>query len=155
MDIIRLVLSWSWPVIGAAGTWIAFEFGAKPYLRFRGLRATVHSRLLKLETAILIPLSIHNPSRAVMIEAHNVEIQREVQALRETGIALVTMADTEWLLNRLLTAFGYDIHTGGQALMSLPVLLRDRPLTSLMPPFDDEMDKFLTVLRATLGLPAN
>ena len=85
----------------------------------------VHARLLTLETAILIPLAMHNPNRAVMIEAHNATIQREVQALREAGIALATMADTEWLLNKLLTAFGYDIHTAGVGLMSLPVMLRN------------------------------
>jgi len=153
MDITRLVLAWSWPVIGAAGAWLMLEFATKPYLRFRELRAMVHARLLTLETAILIPLAMHNPNRAVMIEAHNATIQREVQALREAGIALATMADTEWLLNKLLTAFGYDIHTAGVGLMSLPVMLRNRPLTSLSPPFDDEIEKFLTVLRKTLGLP--
>jgi hypothetical protein len=89
MDVIRSIFEWTWPVIAGAATWFVLEFAAKPYLRFRVLRATVQALLLALETMIFVPLSVDHPNRAVMIEVHNAEIDRAAQALRESGIALV------------------------------------------------------------------
>jgi hypothetical protein len=153
MNVIRAIFDWGLPAVVAVATWFIVQFAAKPYLRFRALRATIQARLLTLEKSTLVPLSIYNPNRAAMIEIHNAEIDRQLRALRETGITLVAMADTEWFLTRILNALGYDLRTAGTALMSLPLILRKRDPETLLPPIDDENDKFVAILRDTLRLP--
>jgi hypothetical protein len=157
--VIRSIVEWGLPLIagaiGAAATWLAFEFAAKPYLRFRALRATIQAQLLTLETTFLAAQPMHNPSRAAMIELHNAEIERAARALRESGIALAAMADTEWLLNKLLGAMGYDLRTAGTALMGVHILLAKRALVSwntLLPPLDDRGEEIISIVRQILHL---
>jgi len=148
-----VIFAWTWPVIAAAATWFVLEFAAKPYLRFRMLRATVQTQLLTLDTTIFVPLSARRGSRAAMIEVHNTEIDRAARALRETGIALVAVADTEWLLNKLLKALDYDLRSAGTALLALPLLIAKRDRKTLSPPFDDKGDELVAIMRKTLHLP--
>src|ERR1700733_10054264 len=117
-------LGWIWPLIGGAAAWLIVQFAAEPYLRFRSLRSSVQRQLLTLETSFFVPLAMHNPMRAAMIGTYNSEIEDQAKALRENGIALVAMADTEQLLGRLLKAGRYDIRMAGSALMALPISMR-------------------------------
>jgi hypothetical protein len=153
MDGVRTIFEWGWPVIGGAATWFGVQFAAKPYLQFRTLRETVHRQLLMLELPILVALSVSYAERDFMIETHNTEIDRAAQALRESGIRLVAMADAEWLLTKLLTPLGYDLKIAGVALWTLPLVIRKRDRDSLSPALDDEGDKLVSIIRHRLRLP--
>jgi hypothetical protein len=154
MDFIRSILTWGWPVVGGAATWLAVEFTAKPYVRFRTLRAAVQAQLLALETTLFSLVSVYRLDRAGLIKVYNAEIERVAQTLRETGVALITMADTEKLLVKLLTVMGYDLRTAGTSLLVFPLMLGQRQDSKgLAPPFDEKLDEIIAVMRSTLRLP--
>jgi hypothetical protein len=153
MEIFRSFFEWSWPILGGVIAWFVLEFAAKPYLRFRTLRSVIQTQQLKLETTILVVLTAHHPDRASMIAAHNAEIDQIASDLRDSGIALFVMADTEHLLSGLLSVLGYEIRTCASALLALQMAAAKRDIKSLMPPLDDKGDKLLSIVRETLRLP--
>jgi hypothetical protein len=153
MDAILSILEWGWPAIAGTVTWLVIQFAARPYLRFRMLRATVQTHLVALETTMFVFLARPAASRSGLIKIHNAEIDKGVKELRETGIALIAMADTEWLLNKLLTVLGYDLRFAGGTLMSLPVFIGNRSRDELSPPFDEKADEIVSATRDALRLP--
>src|SRR4029077_4920252 len=153
MDTFRSIFDWGGPMVVAVATWFIVQFAARPYLRFRTLRTNVQTHLLTLETSFFIFLSKPDIGRFQLIEMQNAEIDKATRALRETGIALIAMADTEWLLSSLLTALGYDPRWAGGMLVSLPVLVGKRSWDELSPPIDDSGDTIIDGVRRSLRLP--
>lgn len=153
MDALRSIFDWGGPVAVAAATWLILEFAARPYLRFRTLRANVQTHLLTLETSYFVFLSKPHSGRAALIDMHNAEIDKAMRALRDTGIALIAMADTDWPLISLLPALGYDPRWAGGMLVSLHVLVGKRSWDELSPPLDNSAETIIDGVRRSLRLP--
>lgn len=154
MEPVGLVMAWGWPILVAAATWFVLEFAAKPYLSFRGLRRTVQAQLVTLETTIFLALSESHLDRASMVQAYSLQIESIAKELRESGILLIAMSDTEWLLTKILSLLGYDLKLAGVSLLTVPLLANRRDADGFLSAIhDDKGVKLLTLLRGTLHLP--